>query len=92
LSNTKTYHFLLFVSGMSEKSVRAIENLRKIGDEFFPNDYEVEIIDISREPLQAANYEIIGIPTLIKFTPDPKRIILGDLSDREKVLRILNLD
>jgi circadian clock protein KaiB len=92
LSNTKTYQFLLFVSGMSGKSVRAVENLRKIGDEYIADDYNVEIIDISRDPHQASDYEIIGIPTLIKINPNPKRIILGDLSDREKVLRILELD
>lgn len=76
---------------MSEKSARAVANLRKIGDAYFRDDYNVEIIDISRDPSQASNYEIIGIPTLIKIAPDPKRIILGDLSDNEKILRILDI-
>lgn len=76
---------------MSDKSVHAIDNLHKIGDEYFHDNYEVEIIDITRDRMQAVNYSIIGIPTLIKISPDPKRIILGDLSDKEKVLRILDI-
>jgi len=77
---------------MSAKSANAIENLRKICDEYLPDNHEVEIIDISRDRHQAYNYQIIGIPTLIRISPDPKRIILGDLSDRQKVLRILDIN
>jgi circadian clock protein KaiB len=82
---------LLFISGMSQKSGNAIENLRRICDEYLKDDFTLEIIDISKQKELAAHYEIIGIPTLIKTSPDPKRVILGDLSDREKVLRILDI-
>jgi circadian clock protein KaiB len=85
------YTFLLFISGMSQKSGNAVENLRRICDEFLKDDFTLEIIDLSTHREMAAEYEIIGIPTLIKITPDPKRIILGDLSDRQKVLRILDI-
>jgi circadian clock protein KaiB len=76
---------------MSQKSGNAIENLRRICDEYLKDDFRLEIIDISAEKDLALQYEIIGIPTLIKTSPDPKRIILGDLSDKEKVLRILDI-
>lgn len=92
MSVKQKYQFILFISGMSAKSANAIENLRKICDEYLTDNHEVEIIDISRERHQAQNYEIIGIPTLIRVFPDPKRIILGDLSDRDKVLRILDIN
>ena len=92
MSIKQKYQFILFVSGMSAKSANAIENLRKICDEYLPDNHEVEIIDISRDRHQAYNYQIIGIPTLIRISPDPKRIILGDLSDRQKVLRILDIN
>jgi circadian clock protein KaiB len=85
------HKFLLFVSGMSVKSGQAIENLQKICEEHFPNNFELQIIDISRDKEQAVDYQIIGIPTLIKTSPDPPRIILGDLSDTQKVLKILNI-
>ena len=86
------HKFLLFVSGMSVKSGRAIENLRKICEQHLTNNFDLEIIDISLDKEQAVNYQIIGIPTLIRTNPDPPRIIIGDLSDTEKVLKILNIN
>lgn len=76
---------------MSVKSGHAIENLRKICDTYLADRFTLEIIDISRDREQAAAYQIVGIPTLIKTNPDPPRIILGDLSDTQKVLKLLNI-
>ena len=90
-SSTTKHQFMLFVSGMSVKSGHAIENLRKICDQYLKDNYELEIIDISRDTEQAAIHQIVAIPTLIKINPAPRRIILGDLSDKEKVLKILNI-
>lgn len=90
-TSTTKHKFMLFVSGMSVKSGHAIENLRKICDQYLAENYELEIIDISRDTEQAVIHQIVAIPTLIKTNPAPRRIILGDLSDREKVLRILNI-
>ena len=90
-SSTTKHKFMLFVSGMSVKSGHAIENLRKICDQDLKDAYELEIIDISRDTEQAVIHQIVAIPTLIKTNPAPRRIILGDLSDKEKVLRILNI-
>lgn len=90
ISTTK-HKFKLFVSGMSVKSGHAIENLRRICDTYLKGNYELEIVDISRDKEQAVIHQIVAIPTLLKINPEPKRIILGDLSDKDKVLRILNL-
>lgn len=85
------HKFILFVSGMSVKSGHAIENLRRICDKYLKENYELEIVDISRDTELAVVHQIVAIPTLIKIQPGPRRIILGDLSDKEKVLKILNL-
>jgi circadian clock protein KaiB len=90
-TSTSKHKFMLFVSGMSVKSGHAIENLRRICDKHLEGNYELEIVDISRDTELAVLHQIVAIPTLIKIHPAPKRIILGDLSDKEKVLRILNL-
>ncbi len=90
-SSTTKHQFMLFVSGMSVKSGHAIENLRKICDQYLKDNYELEIIDISRDTEQAVIHQIVAIPTLMKTNPEPRRIILGNLSDKEKVLRILNI-
>lgn len=91
VTKPEKHKFMLFVSGMSVKSGHAIENLRKICDKYLADNFELEIIDISRDKEQAVIHQIVAIPTLIKIGPEPRRIILGDLSDREKVLQILNL-
>ena len=86
------YSFLLFISGMSPKSSHAVDNLRKICDKYLKDNFELRIIDISIEKQLAVDYQIIGIPTLVKLNPVPTRIILGDLSNTEKVLKILEID
>lgn len=74
------------------KSVHAIENIKAICTHYLKNNFELRIIDINLEREAALEYEIFAIPTLIKQSPVPKRIILGDLSDKEKVLKILDLE
>lgn len=89
-SETEHYKFILFISGMSTKSSHAIENLRKISERYLPK-FELQIIDIRTEQQKAVEYQILAVPTLIKIQPNPSRIIVGDLSDTEKVLRILDI-
>ena len=76
---------------MSVKSSHAIENLRNICDTYIPDNFELRIIDISRDQHYAVEYQIFAIPTLIKTGPHTPTIILGDLSDTEKVLKILDI-
>ncbi|HEU0136405.1 MAG TPA: circadian clock KaiB family protein [Flavobacterium sp.] len=92
-SNTisEKHEFMLFIAGMSPKSSLAIENLRKICDQHFPDNSDIQIIDINNAPSFATEYQIIAIPTLIRINPMPKRTILGDLSDNQKVLKILDI-
>ncbi|MBE8725951.1 circadian clock protein KaiB [Flavobacterium sp. KB82] len=90
-TNTARHKFTLFVSGMSVNSGHAIENLRRICDQYLKDNYDLEIIDINRDKEQAGIHQIVAIPTLIKHEPLPKRTIIGDLSDSEKVLKILTL-
>lgn len=87
----KEYKFLLFISGMSIKSMTAVNNLRKICETHLNDNFELETIDINIDQQQAVKHQIIALPTLIKVQPAPPRIILGDLSDTQKVLKILNI-
>ena len=85
------YIFMLFISGMSVKSVRAIENIRKICEAYLADHFELEIIDIYQQKQMAVDYQIIATPTLLRINPLPKKIILGDLSNTKKVLNVLNI-
>lgn len=81
----------LYVTSQTPNSVRAIENLRNICNEFLDDQYELKIIDILKEPELAEEDKIIATPTLVKHLPSPIRKIIGDLSDRDKVLLGLEL-
>ncbi len=87
----KKYKLILFISGMSSKSIRAIENIKKITEEHLKGKFELSIVDVSKERQQAVTHQIIGLPTLIRTQPAPNRMIIGDLSDTEKVLHLLNI-
>ena len=81
----------LYITGYTSHSRRALENLRQICDEELQNEYELEVIDILEHPQLAEHEKILATPTLVKKLPEPVRKIIGDLSDREKVLFGLDL-
>ena len=85
------YVLRLYVTGTTRNSERAIVNIRKICEEHLQGRYDLEIVDISQHPTLAEGEQIIAVPTLIKKLPEPLRRIIGDLSDRERVLIGLDL-
>jgi circadian clock protein KaiB len=82
----------LFVTGRTPQSQRAIDNLRDICETEIQDGYEVEVIDVLEHPALAERDKILATPTLVKRLPEPIRKIIGDLSDREKVLLGLNVE
>lgn len=85
------YKLCLYIAGKTQKSNRAIENLKKYCEEELKDRYAVEIIDLLEHPHLAEGEQIIAVPTLIKKLPAPVRVLIGDLSDKIKVLVGLNL-
>ncbi|MEI6875700.1 MAG: circadian clock KaiB family protein [Spirochaetota bacterium] len=85
------YVLRLYVSGMTPKSMRAIENVRKICTEHLEGRYTLEIIDIYQQPIFAKEGQIIAAPTLVKELPAPLRKFIGDMSSVEKLLVGLDL-
>jgi circadian clock protein KaiB len=83
--------FVLYVSGMSVRSVAAIENMHRIGREYLGGDFTMTIVDVGQEKAEAVRHQIVAIPTLIRVWPLPERTIIGDLSDTEKIVRYLGL-
>lgn len=80
------YVLRLFTSGTTPRSTRAIRNLCEICEANLKGRYDLEVIDIYQEPGRATESDIIAAPTLIKEQPLPTRRMVGDLSDRPKVL------
>jgi circadian clock protein KaiB len=90
-SNSETYVLRLYITGMTPRSTRAIENIRAVCEEHLKGRYELEIIDIYQHPNLAKGEQIIAAPTLIKKLPVPLRRMVGDLSNKERVLLGLDL-
>ncbi len=85
------YVLRLYVTGMTPKSTRAILNLKKICEENLKGRYELEIIDIYQQPVLAKDEQIIAAPTLVKKLPLPLRKLIGDMSDKDRILLGLDL-
>lgn len=86
-----SYRLSLFITGASPNSVRAINNIKSICEEYLAGDYDLEIIDVYQIPEIAQREQIIAVPTLIKKGPAPERRLVGDMSDTAKVLRGLGI-
>ena len=80
------FELRLYVAGQSPKSVQAIENLRRVCEEYLPGRYNIELIDLVEHPRLVRGDEIIAVPTLVRRLPEPMRKIIGDLSDTDTVL------
>jgi circadian clock protein KaiB len=75
-----------FVTGSTPRSTRAIENIRAICEEKLQDRYDLEVIDVYKHPEQLKSAQIVAAPTPVKSLPLPVRRIIGDLSDKERVL------
>ena len=88
-SNDKTakeWQLRIYVAGETDKSRKAIENLRKVCEEHLKGMYEIEVIDLMKQPQLAAKDQIFAVPTIIRKLPEPLRKLIGDMSVSEKVL------
>jgi len=79
------YILRLYVTGSSHRSLRAVYNLKKLCEAYLP-DYDLEVIDIYKDPEAAREEQIIAAPTLVKKLPRPIRKFVGDMSNTQKIL------
>ena len=91
MSPRKTYILKLSVAGNTPNSMRALKTLRNILETEFRGVYALKVIDVLKNPQLAEEDKILATPTLAKILPPPVRRIIGDLSDRERVLIGLDL-
>ena len=93
IAAARTEHFVLrlFVSGLSARSRRAIDNIKQLCETHLAGRYELQIIDIYQQPELAKDQQLIAAPTLIKKLPLPLRKLVGDMQDRARVLVMLGV-
>jgi circadian clock protein KaiB len=85
------HQFILYVAGTTPQSTRAIVNTRKICEEHLAGRYDLEIIDLGKQPHLAMEAQIIAAPTLLRKSPAPVRRFIGDMSRTDQILAGLGL-
>lgn len=86
------YILRLYVTGSTPRSLKAISNLKRLCDEHLPDAYDLQVIDIYKNPGAVREEQIIAAPTLIKKLPAPLRRFVGDLSNTQKILIGLDIN
>jgi circadian clock protein KaiB len=86
-----TFRFRLYIAGPTANSSHAIANLRTICQDYLKQRYEIEIVDVFKDPDRALADGIMMTPTLLRLTPGPQVRIVGSLSATLVVLEALNI-
>jgi circadian clock protein KaiB len=85
------YVLRLFVAGSTTRSQNAITNVRRICEQHLTDRFDLEVIDVYTHPQETRDLQIVATPTLVKLEPKPLRRIVGDLTNRDRVLTVLGL-
>ena len=85
------YVLRLYVTGMTPRSLQALHTIKELCEQHLRGRYDLEVIDIYQHPRLATDEQIVAVPTLVKQLPAPLRRLIGNLSDRERVLFGLDL-
>ena len=91
LENTQHFALRLYVTGMTPRSTRAIRAVRSICEELLPGRFDLEIIDVYQQPELIRDEQIFATPTLVKIGPKPIRRMIGDMSNRARLIAGLGL-
>ena len=84
--DSERWDLRLYVAGQTPRSVRAIDNLKRICVEHLEGRYSIEVIDLLEQPQLGEGDQILALPTLVRRLPAPIKKIIGDLSNEERVL------
>lgn len=85
------YDLVLYISGATQQSRSALAAIRDFGETHLKGRYRLAVVDLYQQPDQARERQIIAVPTLVKQAPSPVRHIVGDLSDKQRLLAGLGL-
>ena len=82
----KRWNLRLYIAGDSPRSRTALANLRRICEERLADNYDIEVIDLTKMPHLAKSDQILAVPTLVRSLPEPMKRLIGDLSDSDRAL------
>lgn len=87
----RKYVFRLFVTGLTPRSLEAIENVRSLCEQHLKGRYQLDVIDVYKEPEAARKHQIIAAPTLIKELPLPIRKFVGNMTRSDTIVAGLDI-
>lgn len=90
-AETELYVLRLYVTGMTPRSTRAVSAVRNLCEELLQGRYDLAIIDVYQQPELIRDEQIFATPTLVKKGPDPERRLIGDMTNRARLLSGLGL-
>jgi circadian clock protein KaiB len=85
------YVLRLYVTGKAPNSLRAITKVREVCEECLLGRYQLQVVDMYQQPALAGGDRIMVTPTLVRKSPGPLRKLIGNLSDRDRILAGLEL-
>ena len=88
---TECYVLRLYIAGNNFRSRMAVENVKKICEEYLAGRYELEVVDIYQDQTKNPVDLVLAAPTLVKKLPLPLRKVIGDMTRKDKVLVGLDL-
>jgi circadian clock protein KaiB len=91
VTNPEKFVLRLFVTGLTPRSTRAIRLVRAICEEHLAGIYQLDIVDVYQQPGFIQDEQIVATPTLVKYEPTPLRRIIGDMSNKERLMHGLGL-
>jgi circadian clock protein KaiB len=91
VSRKLKFKFRLYIAGHTPNSAQVVANLNALCSTHLPDQHEIEVVDVVRDPQRALADDIRMTPTLLKISPPPARRIVGTLSQTQRVLDTLGL-
>jgi len=88
----KEWNLRFFVTDWTPRCVVAYKNLNRICEEHLKDKCKIEVIDLLEKPEMARQEQIVAIPTLMKTSPKPEKIMVGDFSNEDRVLKALGFE
>jgi circadian clock protein KaiB len=88
--NHVVWRFDLYVAGETPKSLYVYANLKKLCDGHMQKCV-ITVYNLLKEPKLAFDNQITATPALIRRSPLPEKILIGDLSNTETVISKLGL-
>jgi circadian clock protein KaiB len=91
-ASTELWRLRLYVAGRTPRSVKAFENLKRVCETSLGGHYAIEVVDLHDHPSLAVTDQVLAVPTVVRMMPPPPRRVIGDLSDKNRVLAGLGVE